>query len=122
MTEDLTPEERCECGQVRLVRERSVPISGFSIELRMAEDVERYRFAFALRGDFDSPVHLVFSPSLGRAEVKTGDLKVLALDAVDSPCEAQRRWIAWWREGRSRPLFVAPRRTGRFPVAARATT
>ena len=33
-----------------LESERSVPVSGFSRELRAAEDVERFRFDFALAG------------------------------------------------------------------------
>lgn len=119
MSDCVVAEERCECGQVPLVAERSVPVSGFSVELRQSGDVERYRFCFALRGDVATPVHVVFSLSLRRAEVKAGDLKALAIADVDSPCEAQRRWIAWWRGGVSAPRFTPPRRTGNAPIAAR---
>ena len=119
MTTNGIFEDRCECGQARLVPEGSVPVSGFSRELRLAADVERYRFSFTLRGEFNSPVHVVFSPSLRHAEVKTGDLKALSITDVESPCDAQRRWIAWWRGGRSSERFAPPRRTGRFPIPAR---
>jgi|RhiMetdeSRZDD1v2_1073273.scaffolds.fasta_scaffold01160_20 hypothetical protein len=118
MSECVAAEERCECGQAPLVAERSVPVSGFSVALRQSEDVERYRFCFALRGDVATPVHVVFSRSLRRAEVKAGDLKALSISDVDSPCDAQRRWIAWWRGGRSAPRFTPPRRTGNAPIRA----
>jgi hypothetical protein len=118
MTGNTSFEERCECGLVRLVPKRSVPVSGFSRELREAADFERYRFAFALRGEVDSPVHEVFSASLRRAEVKAGDLKAVALADVASPCDAQRRWIAWWRAGSS-SRFAPLRRTGRLPLPSR---
>ncbi len=98
-----------------LVSEGSVPVSGFSRELRGAEDVERYRFAFALRSEASMPVHIVFSASLGAAEVKTGDMKALRFSDVRSAEEARDRWIAWWERG-GRPAFVGPRRTGRHPV------
>jgi hypothetical protein len=111
----------CDCGQARLVPERSVPVSGFSTELRLAPDVERYWFPFALRGEVSWPVHVVFSQSLARAEIKAGDLKALKVGGVSSPCEAQRRWIAWWRSGRPAvPRFAPPRRTGRHPIPSPA--
>ena len=100
-----------------LERERSVPLSGFSRELRGAEDAERYRFAFALAGAALSPVHVVFSASLRTAEVKAGDLKAFHLVEVDSVEEARRRWVDWWRAGRQRLRVSPPRRTGNFPVA-----
>jgi hypothetical protein len=95
--------------------EGSVPVSGFSRELRAAEDVERYRFSHGIRGDASMPVHIVFSASLRAAEVKTGDMKVLRFSDVGSAPEARERWIAWCRRG-GRPAFVGPRRTGRHPV------
>jgi hypothetical protein len=95
--------------------EGSVPLSGFSRELRAAEDVERYRFSYGMRGDAAMPVHIVFSASLRAAEVKTGDMKALRFSEVRSAQEARERWIAWWRGG-GRPAFVGPRRTGRHPV------
>jgi hypothetical protein len=111
MTDDLSP------FGAPLERERSVPVSGFSRELRGAEDVERYRFDFALAGAALSPVHLMFSASLRTAEVKAGDLKAFHLVEVDSVEEARRRWVEWWRAGRPRLRFQPPRRTGNFPVA-----
>ena len=101
-----------------LERERSVPISGFSRELRGADDAERYRFGFALSGAALAPVHVVFSASLRIAEVKTGDLKAFQLADVDSVEDARRRWVEWWRAGRKRRQLVQPpRRTGNFPIA-----
>ena len=101
-----------------LEREGSVPVSGFSQELRGAADVERYRFSFALFGGPIALVHLVFSPSLRAAEVKAGDWKAFRLADVDSAEQARQRWVAWWREGGRRPRFVPPRRAGRFPESA----
>lgn len=98
-----------------LVAEGSVPVSGFSRELREAEDVERYRFSWSPRGEAGLPVHIVFSASRSAAEVKTGDRKVLRLSGVGSAEEARDRWIAWCQRGGSRPAFVGPRRTGRHP-------
>ena len=100
-----------------LERERSVPVSGFSRELRSAEDVQRYRFAFALSGAVLSPVHVVFSASRRTAEVKAGDLKAFLVSDVDSVEEARQRWASWWLSGRRRPVFQTPRRTGNFPIA-----
>src|SRR5262245_41065869 len=122
MNDCMVADERCECGQSPLVAERSVPVAGFSVELRQADDVQRFRFCFALHGDVPTPVHIVFSPSLRRAGVKAGDLKALAIPGVESPCDAQRHWIAWWQAGRVRPRFTPPRRTGNFPVTPRPTT
>ena len=100
-----------------LESERSVPVSGFSRELRAAEDVERFRFDFALAGSALSPVHVVFSASRRVAEVKAGDLKAFHVSEVDSVEDARRRWVSWWRAGRSRLPIQPPRRTGNFPVA-----
>lgn len=100
-----------------LVPERSVPVSGFSRELRGAADVERFRFSFALRGGASLPVHVVFSPALASAEVKAGDMKALRIAGVASAEQARERWIAWWNESRGRrPAFVPPRRSGRYPA------
>jgi hypothetical protein len=101
-----------------LVSEGSVPVSGFSRELRGAADVERFRFSHALAGEAPLPVHIVFSISLRAAEVKTGDMKALRFADVGSAEEVRARWIAWWKGagGRSRPAFAPPRRTGRHPV------
>jgi hypothetical protein len=103
--------------------ERSVPVSGFSSELRSAPDVARFRFAFALRGDAIAPVHVMYSESLRTAEIKTGDMKAFRLADVDSVEQARERWVAWWRAGARKPAFVPPRRTGRVPyLAARSET
>ena len=99
-----------------LERERSVPVSGFSRELRGAADVERYRFDFALAGAALAPVHVVFSASLRFAEIKAGDLKAFPLADVDSVEDARRRWVEWWRAGRKRLPVQPPRRTGNFPA------
>ncbi len=102
--------------------ERSVPVSGFSRELRSAPDAERFRFAFAMRGDALSPVHVVFSASQRTAEIKTGDMKAFRVTEVPSVEEARKRWVAWWRSGHRKPAFAPPRRAGRWPVARLART
>jgi hypothetical protein len=102
--------------------ERSVPVSGFSRELRGAPDVERFRFEFALRGDALSPVHVVFSAAQRTAEIKTGDMKAFRLTEVGSVEEARKRWVAWWRSGHRKPGFAAPGRVGRSPVMRLART
>jgi hypothetical protein len=105
-----------------LTLELSVPLSGFSAQLRHADDAERFWFPFALRGGVALPVHILFSPSAKTAEVKAADLKVFRIDAVCLPTDARRRWIAWWQErrpaSRSRgPSPIVPSRVGRLPVA-----
>lgn len=112
----------CECGQARLEAEGSVPLGGFSRELRAAPDVQRFRFPFPLRGEAVWPVHIVFSPAQGRAEIKAADLKAYRVEGVASACEAQARWIAWWAAGRARAPFAAPRRAGRWPHSAAAAS
>jgi len=98
--------------------EGSVPVSGFSLELRHACDVERFRFAFSMHGGAPYPVHVVFSSSRRTAEIKAGDLSAFCVTEVDSVEEARRRWVAWWRNRRGRrPAIVAPPRTGRSPKA-----
>jgi hypothetical protein len=99
-----------------LVREGSVPVTGFSDELRRSPDVQRYRFDFSLRGGPQSPVHVMFSESLAVAEVKAGDMKAFRIHRVASVEEARDRWVLWWRSGVGKPGFVAPRRTGRTPL------
>jgi hypothetical protein len=129
-------EVRCVCGRLhdvelqaagwssvaQLTPERSVPIAGFSNELRTAADAERFWFSFPLRGDVALPVHILFSPGTQRAEVKAADLKVHQFDGVNLPTDARRRWIGWWqsthRPHRSRgPSPLVPRRVGRLPVS-----
>lgn len=112
----------CACGQALLEPEGSVPVDGFSRELRETPDVQRFRFSFPLRGDAAWPVHVVFSPSGRTAEIKAGDMKVYRIEGVASACEAQERWIAWWRRGRAKPAFYAPRRAGRAPHHALAAS
>ena len=123
MTNDLHV-ERCLCSEEPLHPERSVPVTGFSHALRGAGDVERYRFAYPLRGEVPLPVHLVFSASERAAEIKAADLKAYRVEGVRSACEARQRWIAWWQTKTrhpARPSLSIPRRTGRaprpFPVA-----
>ncbi len=106
----------------QLTPERSVPLSGFSTELRHAPDAERFWFSFPLRGEAPLPVHILFSRSAKKAEVKAADLKVFHVDGVHRPTEARRRWIAWWQTRGPLPrskgdAFSAPRRVGRLPVA-----
>lgn len=132
-------EVSCACGRIhdlelgsrgwaavaQLNPERSVPLSGFSAELRHAPDAERWWFPYELHGEVALPVHVLLSRSARRAEVKAADLKVHAVEDVRLPTEARRRWIAWWRSGRreghdgraGRREFVPPRRVGHLPVA-----
>ena len=102
----------------QLTPERSLPLSGFSIPLRQAADAERFRFTFPLHGDAELPVHILFSRSEGRAEVKAADLKVFEVQGVRLPTQARRRWIGWWRERSpaAGTFFPPPRRVGRLPV------
>jgi hypothetical protein len=108
----------------QLTPEGSVPVAGFSRELRAAPDAERFWFSFPLRGDVALPVHILFSRAARTAEVKAADLKVHCIDGVDRATDARRQWIAWWqsthRPHRSRgPSPLVPRRVGRLPVILR---
>lgn len=99
-------EVRCSCGrraayapaadgwslQAILTPEGSVPLRGFSRELRSEPDVERFWFLHPI-GGATLPVHVVFSPGRRRAEIKAADMKALELDDVASPAEARRMWI-----------------------------
>jgi len=114
---DFAHAESCLCDEEPLRAEGSVPVSGFSRELRLAPNVERYRFSFALHGEVVLPVHVVYSPSDRVAEVKAADLKVYRVEGIGSACEARDRWVAWWKSHRRPASFAPPRRTGRFPVA-----
>ncbi len=115
----MAHDDQCLCGTEPLHPEKSVPVTGFSVELRQASDVERYWFSFALRGHVPLPVHLVYSASEGAAEIKAADLKVYRVEGVTSPCEARQRWIAWWKKTTRRPVFTGPRRSGRSPLVGR---
>jgi hypothetical protein len=104
----------------QLTPERSLPLSGFSRELRHAEDAQRYWFPYALKGSVELPVHILFSPSAREAEVKAADLKAYRIANVTLATQARRAWVAWWRTmeraPRSRgPSPLVPRRVGRLP-------
>ena len=100
----------------RLEPERSVPLSGFSNELRQTPDAERFRFSFALRGGgVPLPVHILFSPSRKSAEVKAADLKAYRLEGVES---AGARAAALDRLVADRP--ARPRSRGASPLVPRA--
>src|SRR5262249_51944137 len=99
-------EVRCSCGrrgayapgadgwglQAVLTPEGSVPLRGFSRELRAEPDVERFWFLHPI-GGATLPMHVVFSPGRRRAEVKAADMKAFELEDVASPSEARRLWI-----------------------------
>jgi hypothetical protein len=94
-SEPLTPEAR-------------QPLAGFSSELKLREDCQRYHFTHTISGH-RLPVHILFSPSAEEAEVKTGDRKALRLAPVRSALDARRRWIEWFD---SRPSRRAAGRPG----------
>lgn len=126
-------EHACACGRrldltrlahgwaciAQLNPERSVPLSGFSVELRRAADAERFWFRHSVRGEVPLPVHVLVSRSAGRAEVKSGAQKVFVIDRAVTPTEARRLWVEWWqrRPGTERPARVCvPSRLGRWPA------
>ena len=114
-------EVRCSCGrraayaptgdvwslQAVLTPEGSVPLRGFSRELRSEPDVERFWFLHPI-GGATLPVHVVFSPGRHAAEVKAADMRALRLENVASPSEARRMWIE------RRESLGAERRTAGF--------
>ncbi|HEY1250278.1 MAG TPA: hypothetical protein VGH97_03760 [Thermoanaerobaculia bacterium] len=124
MSTSFTHAASCLCGQEPLRPEGSVPVSGFSKELRLSASVERYWFSFALRGEITLPVHLVFSASARVAEIKAADLKAYRVENVDSPCVAREQWLVWWRTSRpaSSRAYTGPRRTGRAPRLLHASS
>src|SRR5262245_21229182 len=73
-----------ECWRVSgvLEPEGSVPVSGFSRDLRRSPDVRRYWFQHALSPSGYLIAHVVFSPSSGVAEVKAADLKAMSFEGV----------------------------------------
>ncbi len=100
-------ELRCACGRLydfefrgtgwarasdAITPEGRQPLAGFSPELKRSEDCRRYYFFHSVAGR-RMPVHIVFSPSAQRAEVKMGDMKTLEIAPVESVVEARRRWI-----------------------------
>jgi hypothetical protein len=103
----------------QLTPERSVPLSGFSIELRAAPDAERFWFRYPVQGDVPLPVHVVVSRSAARAEVKTGAQKVFAIEHEVSATEARRLWVSWWQAKRKSlrgpHTLLVPSRIGRLP-------
>lgn len=76
-----------------LVPQGSVPVDGFSRELRRAPDVERYWFE--ARDDLGrrTPVHVVFSRASRVAEVKHSGAKPLRFEGIEEPTQARRAWI-----------------------------
>lgn len=72
------------------------PLTSFSGELKTRDDCQRYYFSHRVTGGIKLPVHIVFSPSAEVAEITTGGMKPLRMDAVRSAVEAQRRWIEWY--------------------------
>jgi hypothetical protein len=89
---EIQEDERGWTKKGELVPEGSVPVAGFSRELRLSPDVERYWFE--ARDDLQrrTPVHIVFSPSTGIAEVKHSAAKPMRLTGVSTPTEARRLW------------------------------
>jgi hypothetical protein len=103
-----TAEIACSCGR-RLDFERalsgawamvgelhpegSVPVSGFSRELRLAPDAERFWFEFVDVLGRRTLVHIVFSRSRMMAEVKQGDAKPLTVSPITQPTQARRQWL-----------------------------
>lgn len=116
---DLLRTEQGWTSVAQLTPEGSVPLSGFSRELRSAPDAERFWFRHSVEGAVALPVHVVLSRSSARAEVKTGAQKVFAIQRAVTPTEARRLWVDWWRQRNrtegSRALCV-PSRIGRFPA------
>jgi hypothetical protein len=114
-TFDSPVEKACACGRLLEIErlgtawiyrgdvapEGSVPVKGFSRELKSMPDARRYRFEILDAARRRIPVHIVFSPSASQAEVKHSDLKPLRLTGVATATQARRRWLEW---------FEAPRR------------
>jgi hypothetical protein len=76
-----------------LTPERSVPISGFSREIREDPEAERFFFSHTI-GGAPMPVHIVYLASSRAAEVKAAGMKVTRFSEVDGPLEARSRWVA----------------------------
>jgi hypothetical protein len=77
-----------------LVREGSVPVTGFSRDLRLAPDAERFWFESVDGLGRKTLVHIVFSLSRGTAEIKQGDAKPLTVSGISHPSQARRHWLA----------------------------
>ena len=123
-------ELRCACGRLydfefrengwtrasdAITPEGRQPLAGFSAELKMSGDCRRYYFFHSVAGR-RIPVHILFSPSEQRAEVKTGDMKALAIAPVESVVEARRRWIERFD---ALPGRTGPRRRNLLPAGPR---
>jgi hypothetical protein len=78
-----------------LTPEAQQPLAGFSRDLKLREDCERYFFSRPISGH-RLPVHILFSPSAQEAEVKTGDRKAFWIAPVSSPLDARRQWVTWF--------------------------
>jgi hypothetical protein len=76
-----------------LTPERSVPISGFSREIREDPEAQRFFFSHSI-GGAPMPVHIVYLASSRAAEVKAAGMKVTRFSEVDGPLEARSRWVA----------------------------
>ena len=104
-----------------LTPERSVPISGFSREIRSDPGAERFYFSHVI-GDTEIPVHIVYRPSTRVAEVKAADMKVSTLTEVDSPWDAHRRWVERFETLRGRTKPGPNRLAGAFSRMGRRWT
>jgi hypothetical protein len=96
-----------------LIPEAQQPLAGFSRDLKLREDCERYLFFHPISGH-RLPVHILFSPSAQEAEVKTGARKAFRIAPVSSPLDARRRWVAWFDSLPGRGIL--PRRSHRERV------
>jgi hypothetical protein len=76
-----------------LTPEGSVPVSGFSRELRARPDVRRFWFLHPISPAGHLIGHVVFSPYSREAEVKAADQKARRYEEVETATEAWRRWI-----------------------------
>ena len=103
-----------------LIPEPRQPFAGFSRELRLLEDCQRFYFTHSINRRGRLPVHILFSRSAEQAEVTTGDMKPLRIAPVRSVVEARRRWIEWFdpfrsKGGGARKLFDRLGLTSRQP-------
>lgn len=103
---DLEPHKDAWLVLCVLTPEGSVPVTGFSRELRATSDVRRYWFAQPISPAGQIVVHIVFSPSLKVAEIKAADQKPARFEGVETATEARRQWLA----DRPKPRRTAKRR------------
>jgi len=133
---ETSPEWTCDCGRKYelglrggawapvsepLIPEPRQPLAGFSRELRLLEDCQRFYFVHSINRRGKLPVHILFSRSSEQAEVTTGDMKPLRIAPVRSVVEARRLWIEWFDPLRSKgsrgPQTVRPARAYESPTA-----